>query len=42
MLEKLWNDIRFVYDNHKQFYPNPIKSPVERDINEKILRVSRF
>jgi hypothetical protein len=41
-VDELNNVIYYTYDNHKQFYPNPIKSPVERDINEKILRVSRF
>ena len=27
---------------HKQVFPNPILESVERDVNEKILRVARF
>lgn len=40
--DELNNCLYYTYDLHKQVFPNPILSPVERDINEKILRVSRF
>jgi len=40
--EELNNCLYYTYDNHKQLFKNPIISPVERDINEKILRVARF
>jgi hypothetical protein len=40
--DELINVIYYTYDNHKQFYPNPIDSPVQRDLDEKILRVARF
>lgn len=40
--DELNNCLYYTYDLHKQSYPNPILSPVERDINEKILRVARF
>jgi len=40
--DELINVIYYTYDNHKQFFPNPIESPIERDIDEKILRVARF
>lgn len=41
-VDELVNCIYYTYNNHKQYYPNPIKSPVDRNIEEKILRVSRF
>jgi hypothetical protein len=40
--EELVNCIYYTYDNHKQFFPNPILNPIDRDINEKVLRVARF
>ena len=36
--DELNNCLYYTYVNHTQFYPNPILSPVERDINEKIFR----
>lgn len=41
-VDELVNCIYYTYDNHIQYYPNPIESPVDRNIEEKILRVSRF
>lgn len=41
-VDELNNVLYYTYDNHKQYFPNPIKSPVVRDIDEKILRVARF
>lgn len=41
-VDELINVIYYTYDNHKQFYPNPIDKPIERDVDEKILRVARF
>ena len=41
-VDELVNVIYYTYDNHEQFYPNPIDNPGERDINEKVLRVARF
>lgn len=41
-VDELNNVIFYTYDNHKQFFPNPISTLVERDIDEKILRVARF
>ena len=41
-VDELNNVIYYTYDNHKQFYPNPINEPTNRDIDEKILRVARF
>jgi hypothetical protein len=41
-VDELNNVLYYTYSNHKQYFPNPIKSPVERDIDEKILRVARF
>lgn len=41
-VDELINVIYYTYDNHKQFYPNPISEPVVRDVDEKILRVARF
>lgn len=41
-VDELNNVIYYTYDNHKQFFPNPILSPVPRDVDEKILRVARF
>jgi hypothetical protein len=40
--DELNNVIFYTYNNHKQYYPNPITSPLRRDIDEKILRVARF
>ncbi len=41
-VDELNNVIYYTYDNHKQFYPNPIIEPTNRDVDEKILRVARF
>lgn len=41
-VDELINCIYYTYDNHKQYYPNPITKPIIRDTNEKILRVARF
>jgi hypothetical protein len=41
-IDELNNVLYYTYDNHKQYFPNPISAPVDRDINEKILRVARF
>jgi hypothetical protein len=41
-VDELINVIYYTYDNHKQFFPNPIDKPIERDLDEKILRVARF
>jgi hypothetical protein len=41
-VDELINVIYYTYNNHKQFYPNPISEPVVRDVDEKILRVARF
>lgn len=41
-VDELINCIYHTYKNHKQYYANPIISPVKRDIDEKILRVARF
>ena len=41
-VDELVNVIYYTYNNHKQFYPNPISEPVIRDVDEKILRVARF
>jgi len=40
--DELINCLYYTYGNHKQFYNNPIQSPIERDFNEKILRIARF
>lgn len=40
--DELINCLFYTYYNHKQFYHNPILQPIERDLNEKILRVARF
>jgi hypothetical protein len=40
--DELNNCIYYTYENHKQFFPKPILTPIERDINEKIVRVARF
>lgn len=40
--DELQNVIFYTYDLHKQYYDNPIKAPIQRDLDEKILRVSRF
>ena len=41
-VDELINCIYYTYKNHKQYYPNPISNPVQRNVDEKILRVSRF
>lgn len=41
-IDELNNCIFYTYDLHSQNYPNPILSPIERDFNEKVLRVARF
>ena len=41
-VDELINVIYYTYDNHKQFFPNPIEIPTNRDLDEKILRVARF
>jgi hypothetical protein len=41
-VDELNNVLYYTYNNHNQFFPNPIKSPVKRDVDEKILRVARF
>lgn len=41
-VDELVNVIYYTYDNHEQFFPNPISEPIERDLDEKILRVARF
>lgn len=41
-IDELNNCLFYTYDLHKQAFPNPILKSVERDLNEKILRVSRF
>ncbi len=35
------NSIWYTYKNHKQFFPIPISGPVNRDLDEKILRTIR-
>ena len=40
--DELNNCLYYTYSNHKQVFPNPILSSVERDVNEKVLRVARF
>jgi hypothetical protein len=40
--DELNNVLFYTYDNHDQYFDNPIKEPIIRDIDEKILRVSRF
>jgi hypothetical protein len=40
--EELNNVLYYTYDNHTQYFDNPIKSPVERDVNEKVIRVLRY
>jgi hypothetical protein len=40
--DELNNCIFYTYNLHSQKHPNPILSPTERNINEKILRVARF
>jgi hypothetical protein len=41
-IDELNNCLFYTYGLHKQAFPNPILKPVERDLNEKILRVARF
>jgi len=40
--DELNNVLFYTYKNHKQYYPNPILKPIERDLNEKVLRAARF
>jgi hypothetical protein len=40
--DELNNVLFYTYKNHKQYYDNPILSPIDRDVDEKILRVARF
>ena len=40
--DELNNCIFYTYNLHSQKYPIPVLSPVERDFNEKILRIARF
>ena len=40
--DELNNVLYWTFKNHNQFFKNPIEQTVERDIDEKILRVSRF
>jgi hypothetical protein len=40
--DELNNVLFYTYDNHEQYFDNPIKEPIIRDIDEKVLRVSRF
>ena len=40
--DELNNCLYYTYYLHTQYHPNPILSAVERDINEKVLRVARF
>ena len=40
--DELANVLYYTYDNHTQYFPNPIESPEVRDIDEKIIRVARF
>jgi hypothetical protein len=35
------NALYYTYDNHKQYFDNQIKSVVQRDTNQKLLRVCR-
>ena len=39
--DEINNSLFYTYKFHKQYFENPIKFPVERDLNEKILRVAR-
>jgi len=41
-VDELSNVLYYTYDNHTQYFPNPIKNPVERDLDEKLVRVARF
>jgi len=41
-IDELTNCLYYTYHLHEQKFPNPILTPVERDLNEKILRVARF
>jgi len=40
--DELNNVLYYTFNNHQQYFENPIKETVDRDIDEKILRVSRF
>lgn len=42
IIDELNNCLFYTYDLHKQRFSNPILNPVQRDLNEKILRVARF
>lgn len=41
-VDELNNVLYYTYNLHKQFYENPILNPVNRDLNLKVVRVSRF
>ena len=41
-VDELINCLYYTYDNHKQYFDNPISSPVIRDVDLKIIRVARF
>ena len=41
-IDELNNVIFYTYHLHNQYHPNPITSPVRRDVDQKILRVARF
>lgn len=40
--DELNNVLFYTYKNHLQHHPNPITCLIDRDLNEKILRVARF
>lgn len=40
--DELNNVLFYTYDNHTQYYTNPISSPIERDISLKVVRFFRF
>lgn len=41
-LDELTNCLFYTFNLHEQKFENPILEPTQRDLNEKILRVSRF
>lgn len=41
-VDELSNVLYYTYDNHTQYFPNPVEAPEDRDIDEKIIRVARF
>jgi len=40
--DELNNVLYYTYKNHTQYFEQPIKSPIERNINEKAIRIARF